>query len=102
MIALSDEQKKDLKAYAKLKVQARAIEKDIEELKPMVKDALLSVNAEDNPVVTEDGKLTLRPRRNWTYSEDLEARMAKIKADQKLEEATGKATFTTSYDVYFK
>jgi hypothetical protein len=102
MTTLTDKQKKDLKSYTKLKIQASAIDKNIEELKPLVREALMSVNAEDNPVVTEDGKLTLRPRRNWTYSKDLEARIAKVKADQKLEEATGKATFTTSYDVYFK
>ena len=102
MIALSEDQKSELRAYGKLKVQAKVIDKEIEALKPSVRDTLMSIHAEDNPVATEDGKLSLRPRRNWTYSEGLEARIAQVKADQKLEEATGKATFDTSYDVYFK
>ena len=102
MIALTEEQKKVLKEYAKLKVEAKLIDKQIDAIKPSVRDTLISIHAEDNPVATEDGKLSLRPRRTWTYSDDLEQRLAKVKADQKLEEATGKATFSTSFDVYFK
>jgi len=102
MIAISDENKSVLKRYGKLKVEAKFINEQIEDIKPIVRDVLISVNAEDNPVVMEDGKLSLRPRRNWTYSPELEARMAEVKAAQKYEEATGKATFDISYDVYFK
>ena len=102
MAKLTEEQIVTLKKYAKLKVEAKVIDKQIDDLKPEVRDTLISIHAEDNPVATEEGKLSLRPRRTWTFSDELEERMAKVKADQKLEEATGKATFTTSFDVYFK
>ena len=102
MIAISDEDKIKLKRFARLKFEIKERTVELEELKPSVKDVLMSINAEDNPVATEDGKLTLRPRKDWTYSDDLEARILQVKADKKLEEGTGKATFTKGFDVYFK
>lgn len=102
MKTLNDTEENILKDYIKLKVSAKSIEKELDKLKPIVKDILVSVNAEDNPIQTDSGKMYLRPRRRWTYSPELEARMNEVEAAQKYEEATGKATPETSYDVYFK
>lgn len=99
---LSDAQVSILKDYIRLKIAGKSLEAEIDTIKPAVKDILLAVDAQDTPIETEDGKLNLRPRRKWTYSPELEARMSEVKAAQKYEEATGKAVFETSYDIYFK
>lgn len=99
---MTDQEINDLKQFSELKVQAKAIKEKLELLKPRVRTVLTRVHAEDTPVVSEVGKLSLRPRRTWLYSDELEATMKKVSADQKLEQATGKATFETQYDVYFK
>jgi len=99
---ITEEQKTNLKRFSELKVAAREIKEEIESLKPYVRQILVGVHAEDTPVESEIGKLSLRPRRTWLYSDELEATMTKVSADQKLEQATGKATFETQYDVYFK
>jgi hypothetical protein len=102
MKSLNETQTGILKDYIKLKLAAKSLESDMDKIKPLVKDILISVNAEDTPVETVDGKLYLRPRRKWTYSPELEARMAEVKAAQKYEEATGKANPETAFDIYFK
>jgi hypothetical protein len=101
MTQISEVNKENLKRYGVLKSEAKVINKELDDIKGGVRDTLEAVNAEDVPVNIPNGKLKLRPRKNWTYSEELEARMLQVKADQKLEEATGQGTFTTSFDVYF-
>jgi len=99
---ITEEEKIKLKEYAELKVEAREIKMKLKAAKPLVEQVLVRVHAEDTPVESDIGKLSLRPRRTWVYSDGLEGAMTKVKSQQKFEEATGKATFETQYDVYFK
>ncbi len=99
---LTEENKQLLKDFAVLKVQVKTLKTEIENIKPLVRSLLLNTVGEDTPVVTDLGKISLRPRRAWIYSDELKGDIAKVKSDQKLEEATGKATFETLFDVYFK
>lgn len=99
---ISDAERDALKEYAALKVEMRSCEERLKQLKPTVESALIRVDAQLNPIQTEHGKFTLRPRRLWTYSDELEARIEQVKADQKTEQATGLASFEEVRDVYFK
>jgi hypothetical protein len=101
-MALTEAEKETLKKFAHVKVKVRELNGELEDLKPSVQAILTDIHAEDTPVETEDGVLSLRPRRVWTYSEELEAQMKQIKQQQVMEEATGRASFETRYDVYFK
>jgi hypothetical protein len=99
---LTSDERLKLREYADAKLTARELEARIKDLKPAVLAALTRVHAEDTPVQAPEGVLSLRPRRKWTYSPELEAEMERVKKAQKFEEATGAATFETQYDVYFK
>lgn len=102
MSQINDNEKEALKEYASLKVEIREKTARLGELKPLVEEVLVRVDALDNPVETPYGQFTLRPRRIWVYSPELEQRIKQVKADKKNEEATGKATFEEIRDVYFK
>jgi hypothetical protein len=56
----------------------------------------------NKPIETVDGKLSLRLRQVWTYSEETRALEEEVKLRQEKEKANGLATPTTVYDVYFK
>lgn len=99
---IKEDEKKALVRYGEVKNELKDLTKELDLLKPSVRDVLMRVGAEDTPVDTGIGKFSLRPRRKWTYSPELEAQMEKVKQSQKHEEATGGATFETSFDVYFK
>lgn len=102
MSQISESEKNALNEYATLKVEIRSHQKRLDELKPIVEDVLLRVDAVDNPVETKLGKFTLRIRRLWKYSEELTALDMQVKQAKKTEEATGVATYEEAKDVYFK
>lgn len=91
-----------LREYAVLKVETRKIEKRMEEIKGQVKDLLVREEAQDNPVnVSGLGKLTLRPRKVWTWSDETNALEESLKQAKELDKATGKGTFEEVQDVFF-
>lgn len=100
---MNEDQKEVLREYASLKVKAREISNKMEEIKGTVYNILTEAEADLEPVqLKEGGQFTLRPRRIWTFSPKLEAKIKEVDAEQKAERSLGLATFETVHDVYFK
>lgn len=102
MVQIFDADKRQLIRYGEVKIEMRQLTKEMDDLKSDVRNTLVRVGAEDTPVDIGIGTFSLRPRRTWKYTPELEAEMAEVKKKQKLQEATGQATFDITYDVYFK
>jgi len=88
-----------LKMYADLKMEEARIAKEIDLLKPAVKEAITTIGSDK--VESDFGTFTLYPVSVWKYSpavEKLEKQVDALKAEEK---ATGKAEATPRYDLKF-
>lgn len=102
MSQLDQNQIDTLKEYGILKVESRKLATRMDEIKGEVKQILVSVDAQDNPVELKDiGKLKLRERKLWTYSEETQRLEEELKQKQAFERSTGKATLDYTHDIYF-
>ena len=98
----SEDEVEMLREYAELKIEGRKIEKRIEQIKDATKDLLVREDAVDNPVVISGlGKLTLRPRKIWVWSDETKTLEESLKQAKETDKATGRATFEEAHDVFF-
>jgi len=93
--------KQKLEQLARLKIEQRKIEAEIEEIYPEI---LEEVKDMDDGTVIEmsEGTFTVSFRRTWTYTEELEKKAEALKIAKKEEEQKGLATYTTKPSVIFK
>jgi len=99
---LTEQEENEIRRYAYLKVKIRDMTKEMKDLNAVIREPLIRVDAENEPVGTEEGVVSLRPRRVWVYGEEIVAMEEKIKKQKLNDQATGNATFETVFDVYFK
>jgi len=103
MSQLNPNQIDTLREYGTLKVESRKIATRMDDIKGEVRTILVEVDALDNPVELKDlGKLTLRERKLWTYSDKTQALEAQLKEAQAHERSTGIAALDYAQDVFFK
>ncbi len=95
-----EEEKENLKRYAELKIQEKAIKAELEELNPKVRDFISSQGVDKLP--TTMGVFSLVAKAVWKYSpavKKLEDQVDKLKEKEK---ADGTATSDARYDLMFK
>lgn len=95
-----EDQKENLKLYAELKIQEKAIKTKLEELNPKVRDFISAQGVDKLP--TTMGVFSLVAKAVWKYSpavEKLEKEVDKLKEKEKAE---GIATSDARYDLMFK
>lgn len=95
-----EDQKENLKRYAELKIQEKAIKTELEELNPKVRDFISAQGVDKLP--TTIGTFSLVAKTIWKFSpavEKLEKEVDKLKEKEK---ADGTATSDARYDLIFK
>ncbi len=95
-----DFDKDQLKRYAELKIQEKAIKAELEDLNPKVRDFISAQGVDKLP--TTMGTFSLVAKAVWKYSpaiEKAEKAIDKLKAQEK---ADGTATSDARYDLMFK
>lgn len=95
-----ENEKENLKRYAELKVQEKAIKDELAELNPKVKDFISAQGVDKLP--TSLGVFSLVAKAVWKFSpavEKLEKEVDKLKEKEK---ADGTATSDARYDLMFK
>ena len=74
----------------------------MDEIKGEVKQLLVREDAQFHPVDVKGlGKLTLRPRKVWTWSESTQALEDRLKQAKLVEKGNGKGSFEKVQDVFF-
>ena len=68
-----------LKKYAELKIMAKALDEQMEELKPSIREHMMSQGIDKLP--TSVGTFTLGERTTWKYSKNVENLQKQEKAD---------------------
>lgn len=94
------EDKENLRRYAELKIQEKAIKAEIEDLGPKVREFISAQGVDKLP--TTMGVFSLVAKAVWKYSpavENAEKAVDKLKAQEK---ADGTATSDARYDLMFK
>lgn len=81
------------KRYAELKIQEKAISTELEEIKPLIKEHMLSEGVDKLP--TSMGNFILSERTTWQYSKAVETL-------QKAEKANGTAKAVKAVTLMFK
>ena len=94
------EQEQALLRYEELKIQIKAIEKEIEPLKPIVKE--LVVDGEKLHTPTGLGAFELKKRDNWTFSQEIQDQEQDLKDVKKEAIAKGEATSDPTVYVEYK
>lgn len=95
------EQKTILESYAELKLKAKEIEVQLDELNPQVLE-IMKEDALEEVEVGDLGKLTMASRRTWTYPEVIQTKEKELNAEKKEAEQTGSADYTEKHYVLFK
>ena len=88
-----EEIKEKLKRYAELKVQEKAISTELDEIKPFIKEHMMSEGVDKLP--TSMGNFTISEKTTWKYSKAVETL-------QKAEKANGTASAVKSVILTFK
>ncbi len=93
-----------LKRYAELKIQEKAVKREIEQLNPIVKKEILANGLDKLP--TNLGNFTIKKIKKWTYSPNLTGKISfyenKIEEEKKEEQADGTATFVEVDQLEFR
>lgn len=95
------EQKDILNKYAELKLKAKALDQELEELNPQVLE-IMKESAVEEIEVGELGKLTMASRRTWVYPEFIQTKEKELKQAKKEAEQTGTADYSEKHYVMFK
>lgn len=95
------EQKDLLNKYAELKLKAKALEQELEELNPQVL-SIMQETAVEEIEVGDLGKLTMASRRTWVYPEFIQEKEKELKKEKKEAEQTGTADYSEKHYVMFK
>lgn len=91
--------KEIFKQYAALKVEEKKVAGELEKLKPLVKDAIVSIDAEK--IASEFGTFTLKPVPVWKFSSAVDAAKKEVERLQEKEKADGTASCEPRYDLVF-
>ncbi len=84
-----EETKQTLQKYAELKSLIKQYGTEVENLAPLVKEAILALNPnDDNKVDTQFGTFSMVQKRKYRYSTDVEVLTDKLKEMKKTEEQT--------------
>lgn len=89
-----DTQKDLLAEYASLKKQVSLLEDRLDEIKPAVEEAVITLNPTDMIVETDFGTFTMVGKRKYAYSSEVTEKEEILTQEKKFEEATGRATYT--------
>lgn len=84
--------------YEELKIKQREIEKELDELKPIVTELI----PEDAEVAVAYGSFYIQKRPKWTYSNIIINGEKALKEHKKQEEADGTATATFTPILYYR
>ena len=95
------EQKDILNSYAELKLKAKELEAQIDELNPQVLE-IMKESAVEEIEIGDLGKLTMASRRTWIYPEFIQLKEKELKAEKKEAEQTGTADYSEKHYVMFK
>lgn len=93
--------KEKFEQLARLRTQAKAIEKQIEEIYPAIQESVADL--EEGTVIEGDsGTFTVSHRRTWTYTHDCIRAGEEFDKMKEEEQQKGLATYTTKPSVAFK
>lgn len=92
--------KENLNRYAELKAQAKAIESEIEDLKPGILADMKA--AEADKVDHEAGSFVITKKKSWKFSDKVDAMKDAVKNLEADEKADGTATFEETEILMFK
>ena len=98
---LKEQDKEKLKKYSELKIKAKELESEIDELNKEVLEIMI-LEAVEEIQVSDLGKLILGSRRTWQYTKEVEKEEKALKELKKLQERTGAATYTEKFFPIFK
>jgi len=90
-----------LTRYSTLKAQIKALEAEVEEIKPTIVSEMES-EAMDEVLLPNVGKLYFKERRIWTYPEVIDTLEKQLKADKKVAQQKGTATCEIARDLTFR
>lgn len=92
--------KQHLEKYAELKNQIKILEENIDELQPLILAEMETEQADE--IDTEFGRFLTGKRRTYTYPQEIESEIEKIKELKKEAEAKGTASYTEKSYLIFK
>lgn len=95
---LTQEQKDALLKYEDLKIQAKLLEAEMDELKPIV----LSAVPEGTKVNATEGVFEVKKRDNWTFSPEIKAKEDNLKAEKEAAIAKGEATSKPTFYIEYR
>jgi len=95
------EQKQILESYAELKLKAKELDAQLEELNPQVLE-IMKESAVEEIEIGDLGKLTMASRRTWVYPEFIQEKEKELKKEKKEAEQTGSADYSEKHYVMFK
>lgn len=95
-----EDQKENLKLYAELKIQEKAIKAQLEELNPKVKEFITAQGVDKLP--TTMGTFSLVPKAVWKFSPKVKELENQVEKQKEKEKAEGIATSDARYDLIFK
>jgi hypothetical protein len=92
--------KENLNRYAELKAQIKALEAEVDDLKPGI---LAEMKASEADKVDHDaGTFTVSRRKSWTFTPKVESIRESLKTAEADEKADGSATFEETEFLLFK
>lgn len=92
--------KEQLKEYADLKIQEKAITARMKELGPLVLADILEAGFDKVP--TDYGNFNIKKRKTWKYTDEVDNLVDRLKILQESEQATGAATFVEVSQLEFR
>ena len=95
---MNEETKKAFSKYEDLKIQEKEIKTKIDELKPIIINAI----PEETEIDGEHGYFSVQPRSKWKHSSALEAKEKSLKEEKKKEIAEGIAIETKTPVLFYR
>ncbi len=89
-----------LKDYARLKIEEKAIKARLEELNPIIRQAMSDEGVDKIP--TNQGNFSIKKTKRWTYSSDVIALKESLDKRKSDEEKDGTATFVEVEQLEFR
>jgi len=101
-MALSKQDNDTLRRFAEIKVEIANLEEERDALKPIAKDIIMDELGPKQTVTVKDvGKLSLRERKVWQFSDNVDVINQNLKNAKIIEKADGTAEYIVEYDITF-
>lgn len=90
------------KLFARLKSEKKLLEQRLDELQPVLLQAMLDAGGMEAKVPTDLGNFTVKKMKVWTYPESIVEKETEIKKEKLKAQQTGLATYEVSPSLYFR